>query len=236
MFEDPQWRAVAEYRSGEFDASAATLAPLQTVDALYNRGNALARTGALEAAIDAYDRTLELDPEHADAAHNRALLEDLLEQQQNEQQQSQQSAADEGDEQNQAQGQDEGEGSSEEQGESSADNRSGDGEPSQSEGERSAGDEESEPSEQQADAEGEPERGEGEPRDEDGERPLPEQAAAGTEDVEQWASDQAAEQWLRRIPQDPGGLLRRKFLYQYQRLGVDQDGNYVWPGDEAQPW
>ena len=27
---------------------------------------------------------------------------------------------------------------------------------------------------------------------------------------------QAAEQWLRRIPDDPGGLLRRKFLYQYR--------------------
>ena len=35
----------------------------------------------------------------------------------------------------------------------------------------------------------------------------------------------AAEQWLRRIPDDPGGLLRRKFLYQYrqraQHAGVD---------------
>jgi Ca-activated chloride channel homolog len=31
---------------------------------------------------------------------------------------------------------------------------------------------------------------------------------------------QAAEQWLRRIPDDPSGLLRRKFLYQYrQRSG-----------------
>ncbi|MDQ2734721.1 MAG: VWA domain-containing protein [Pseudomonadota bacterium] len=27
----------------------------------------------------------------------------------------------------------------------------------------------------------------------------------------------AAEQWLRRIPDDPGGLLRRKFLYQYRQ-------------------
>ncbi len=27
----------------------------------------------------------------------------------------------------------------------------------------------------------------------------------------------AAEQWLRRIPDDPGGLLRRKFLYQYKQ-------------------
>ncbi len=29
----------------------------------------------------------------------------------------------------------------------------------------------------------------------------------------------AAEQWLRRIPDDPGGLLRRKFLYQYRQRG-----------------
>ncbi|MEO8123526.1 MAG: VWA domain-containing protein [Burkholderiales bacterium] len=31
----------------------------------------------------------------------------------------------------------------------------------------------------------------------------------------------AAEQWLRRIPDDPGGLLRRKFLYQYQQRERD---------------
>ena len=28
---------------------------------------------------------------------------------------------------------------------------------------------------------------------------------------------QATEQWLRRIPDDPSGLLRRKFQYQYQQ-------------------
>jgi len=41
---------------------------------------------------------------------------------------------------------------------------------------------------------------------------------------------QAAEQWLRRIPDDPGGLLRRKFLYQYrQRAGTA-------PPPDAQAW
>jgi Ca-activated chloride channel homolog len=37
----------------------------------------------------------------------------------------------------------------------------------------------------------------------------------------------AAEQWLRRIPDDPGGLLRRKFLYQYRQRTQrgDADGN-----------
>jgi Ca-activated chloride channel family protein len=61
--------------------------------------------------------------------------------------------------------------------------------------------------------------------------------APGPEDVEKWASEQAAEQWLRRVPQDPGGLLRRKFLYQYQRLGVDQNGNRLEAGAaERRPW
>ena len=30
-------------------------------------------------------------------------------------------------------------------------------------------------------------------------------------------SAQALEQWLRRIPDDPGGLLRRKFMMQHQQ-------------------
>lgn len=34
---------------------------------------------------------------------------------------------------------------------------------------------------------------------------------------------QADERWLRRIPDDPGGLLRRKFLYQYSQRAKQQD-------------
>ena len=38
--------------------------------------------------------------------------------------------------------------------------------------------------------------------------------------------DQAMEQWLRRIPDDPSGLLQRKFLYesrQRQEQGLGRD-------------
>jgi len=35
----------------------------------------------------------------------------------------------------------------------------------------------------------------------------------------------AAEQWLRRIPDDPGGLLRRKFLYQYRQRAQHADAD-----------
>jgi Ca-activated chloride channel family protein len=34
----------------------------------------------------------------------------------------------------------------------------------------------------------------------------------------------AAQRWLRRIPDDPGGLLRRKFLYQYRQRARSPDG------------
>jgi Ca-activated chloride channel family protein len=42
---------------------------------------------------------------------------------------------------------------------------------------------------------------------------------------------QAADQWLRRIPDDPAGLLRRKFLYQYQSRAAQKGA--VASGD---PW
>lgn len=53
------------------------------------------------------------------------------------------------------------------------------------------------------------------------------QAAEGETmaELDQQMSEQAAEQWLRKIPDDPGGLLRRKFIYQYRkRGGVDTEG------------
>ncbi len=41
---------------------------------------------------------------------------------------------------------------------------------------------------------------------------------------------QVVEQWLRRIPDDPGGLLRRKFLYQYARRPAGRNTG------SADPW
>ncbi len=45
-----------------------------------------------------------------------------------------------------------------------------------------------------------------------------------------WSEEdaQAMEQWLRRIPDDPGGLLRRKFRNQHERRGSPADENETW--------
>ncbi len=234
LFENPEWRSAAQYRAQQFEESAASLANVDSALGHYNRGNALARAGQLPAAIAAYDRALELDPNHADARYNRDLLEQYLEdnpeQQQQPQDQGEGQQREQGDsEQSQSQSgeqQDGGEGGDEQQGEQGEEGESG-----ESEAADGAND---------AQREAEPQSEEGEQNANAGEQAAEEAAAdaAGPEEVEQWASDQAAEQWLRRVPQDPGGLLRRKFLYQYQRLGVDQNGNRVGDaaGAEQRPW
>ncbi len=40
--------------------------------------------------------------------------------------------------------------------------------------------------------------------------------------------EKATQQWLKRIPDDPGGLLRRKFHYQYQRIPNQADSEQPW--------
>ncbi len=48
-------------------------------------------------------------------------------------------------------------------------------------------------------------------------QPETEKKAMTSADLHQKEDSQAIEQWLRRIPDDPGGLLRRKFQYQYNQ-------------------
>ena len=71
----------------------------------------------------------------------------------------------------------------------------------------------------------------GEPEDQQGKSSADAMAQRRAQEQQQ-----AMEQWLRRIPNDPGGLLRTKFHNQYLRYGRDQDGNNLWPDDEIQPW
>jgi Ca-activated chloride channel family protein len=242
LFENPDWRAAAQYRSGDYSGSVATLSSRDTALAHYNRGNALARSGQLEPAIQAYEEALNLDPLNEDAVYNRDLLRELLEQQEQQNQQQnadqQQDAGEQGEQG--SEGEQQGD-SGESEGEDESQPSDSASQSANSQGQGQGPDDQSSdgsddqgidsPQPRQADA-GEQQPGQGEPQDAE-----PGQAQApGPEDLEQWASEQAADQWLRRVPQDPGGLLRRKFLYQYQRLGVDQEGNFVWPGDEAQPW
>jgi Ca-activated chloride channel family protein len=105
---------------------------------------------------------------------------------------------------------------------------SGESEPSedQSEGDsaqQSEGEdgEEGDSSDEQEGEQQDSDQGEGETGEEEGE-PVDYSEAWSEEDA------QAMEQWLRRIPDDPGGLLRRKFRNQHQRRGAPKDETETW--------
>lgn len=79
---DPAWRGAAAYRAGDYAAAAQALQQAPGGDAAYNLGNALAKQGAYQKALAAYDHALQLDPANADAKANRQAVEDWLRQQQ----------------------------------------------------------------------------------------------------------------------------------------------------------
>ncbi|WP_341501565.1 VWA domain-containing protein [Gallaecimonas sp. GXIMD4217] len=92
-FADARWQAAALYRAEQYRAAAEIWAQFDEADGHYNRGNALALAGELEAAKAAYQAALGLQPDHEDAEYNLRLLEQQQQQQnqgaQQEQQQSQ---------------------------------------------------------------------------------------------------------------------------------------------------
>jgi len=196
---DPNLSGEAWYRAGEFGNAQHAWTASDSADGHYNRGNALARLGEYEAALAAYDAALEMQPGMPDAEHNRDVVERLLQEQERQQQQQQ---GEQGDSQD-------GDSSDEQQEGQSGEDAAG------QEGDAGA-DAEGEEGEQ----EGEPQSGEGEQQE--GESPMDFAEAWSEEDA------QAMEQWLRRIPDDPGGLLRRKFRNQHQRRGAPEDESEAW--------
>ncbi|MFV3090752.1 VWA domain-containing protein [Pseudomonas sp. GW6] len=210
-FVDPQWQGKALYEAEEYAAAAERFAKGDSAADHYNRGNALAKAGELEAALDAYEQALERQPELAAAQHNKALVEQALRQRENQQQ------SDEGDSAEQQ----------EQANEQSQPNESPAGQPAESNTAQptqpgSSG-ENSESSDVQGGANGagedtQPSTSSEPPSDAEPVAPPRTEAELGTAAERR----QALEQWLRQIPDDPAELLRRKFWYEQQQR---QDSN-----------
>jgi len=229
QLDDPEWRGSALYRSGQFDSAAQAFARSQGPRASYNRGNALARAGKLEEALAAYDAALEKAPDMADARYNRKIVEELLNQQNQSQDGSQQDSSDssgneesEGDQQQNRQNQD-GNSESENSG-SSENNQQQNPENSQS----APGNQDQQNN--QADEQNQQEPGEeGNPEQASGDGESPSGQAQAPAPISETPLTQSQEQWLRRVPDNPGGLLQRKFLQQYeQRQTPSDEGDTPW--------
>ena len=226
-FDQSVWRGMAEFEVGAYDRAAASFASEPSADALFNQGNALAMQGDLQGAINAYEKSLALEPSAEDAIANRDFIQSLLDQQEDQEQEQQ-----EGEEQSQ-------EDEQSEQNDSSDSDSGGDGESSdQQDDSQQAGDgQEDDPNDQgEPQEESEQQAGDQAPNTADEDQQAADQLEAATQEQmakfdEALEEQQALEQWLRRVPDDPGGLLRRKFRYQsMQRLreGDKPDESIRW--------
>jgi Ca-activated chloride channel family protein len=239
LFDNSDWAGTAAYRGGDYAGALEHFSGNDSADGWYNRGNALAREGNIDEAIEAYRRSLELQPEQVDAEENLALLEQLKQQQEQQQQQG-----DQGEDQQQSQDQEQdGEQGQQDQQQEQDDQQSGQDQqppqdqqgggsgqqqPEQEQPEQQQGGEQ----EQEAQAErDEQQRAQAQPEGESEGEQTQQQAAATEADPESQERDQAMEQWLRRVPDDPSGLLREKFRYeshQRQQQGDRKNDDIYW--------
>ena len=222
LFKDPEWRGSAAYKAGDYESAINEFLDFDDADSHYNRGNALAHSGDLDAAIEAYDQALAMNPEMEDAQANKELLEQLKQQQDSEN--SEDSESQENDSQD-SQSQDQQSQDSQPQ---DADSEPQDSQDQQSQNQDS---QQQDPSDQEPEAkQGEPDEFEEESQQEEAQREQQEakeqeQNAVEPTEAESEAEKQAQqelEQWLRRVPDDPGGLLREKFRYQSRQRALEQ--------------
>ena len=230
LFQDPQWRAAADYRAGKYQAAVESLKGIDDAVADYNRGNALARLGHLPEAVSAYEAALKRQPGFDDARHNRDLLEKMLKPppqknssssdgKQGKSGGTSQSSSGKG---KSSRGSDQGKQGQDQSGKPGAGQQNGAAQ--RQAGQRGADAKKSR--DQAADQAKQAAKQDGRQAD-NGAEPNSAQKPAGTAQENPQEAALADRQWLRRIPDDPGGLWRRKFLYQYKRQQQ---------GSEKQAW
>ena len=221
------------YRAGDYAEAMRSWDKLPGADAAYNRGNALAKQGRYEDAIAAYDKALKEQPGMADAIANRKAVEAAM---------KRRPPSGGGDLDRRPGEPDEGGPPSQ-----PPDGQGNPGDPSQEAREgNNEGERRDDPSADTSRAQERDEGGADAqapqpdtPRDQreadeaqrrQMQRALQRQGGTQADDGEQVEGDpdraesaaqrekrQANEAWLRRIPDDPGGLLRAKFRLEHER-------------------
>lgn len=255
-FTTPERRGAAYFQLQEYMKSAEEFAHSTSPRAEYNLGTALTWGGEYEEAIAAFDRALQQDPDFESAHHNREIARKLAElNRQQEEQSDQEQDKNDGDPDDSQQKEDEpsdspGEGapsSQQEPGDSEGteqnapeDQQESQSDPSANENESPS--EDSNPYSEAADAmdEDEPpdDSADAQPNTGDAKDTADSNDAAALAETEELTDEQQMlEQMLRKVPDDPSGLLRNKFRYQYlQRKQSLQEQSPFSDNDAEKRW
>jgi Ca-activated chloride channel family protein len=216
LFKNPQWQASAAYKNQDYQAAAKQFSQGSGADNFYNLGNSLARAGDLDGAIKAYDQALNIEPDMEDAIANRQLVEQLKQQQQNQDQKGDpQNQDQDGESQYQDRQQSQSQQQSEDQPQQSEEQHSSEQQQNTGEEDESADQEQEQEQEQEQDEQSKVASNEEQSEEEQSKQQSEEDSLKQQQQME-------LQQWLRRVPDDPGGLLKQKFRYQSQQRASEQ--------------
>ena len=231
LFENPEWKGTAAYRTGDYETAIEEFSRQDSPIANFNRGNSLAVTGRLQDALDAYEEVLAENPQHEDAQFNHDLIEKLMREQQNKQQNKKAEKGNKNKQQNDKEDQQQDSSKSEaEQNEKSEQESSTEkqdsGDPQSSEDKKNndkkqLNEDKKNLNENAESTKNKKKENSQKKNDESAEKNI---FARDKEELtaEEQSRQQALEQWLRKIPDDPGRLLRNKMQREYQRRGKQQ--------------
>jgi Ca-activated chloride channel family protein len=232
LFKHPQWQASAAYKNGDYASAADQFKQGNSAVDYYNLGNSLAHMGELDKAIAAYDQALKILPDMQDAIANKKLIEQLKQQQQNQPQDGESQDSQENQSQN-GQSQDNQSQDSQSQDSQSQDSQSQDSQSqdsqsqdSQSQDNESQRGEQQQSKQEQAEQQDKSETQQQQDSDQQQDEETAKQQLSEMQKTEQQKLEeqqqQELQQWLRRVPDDPGGLLRQKFRHQSQQRASEQ--------------
>ena len=221
LFEDSRWRGSAAFKAGDFDQAIADFSQDDSAIGDYNHGNALAKAGDLEGAIEAYNNALSKEPKMEDARFNLDLVEQLKDQQDQDQQNQEQQDQDQ---QNQQQDQDQQSQEQQDQDQQSQEQQDQDQQSQEQQDQDQQSQEQKDQDQEQQNQDQQNESNE-DPAQPEQDKPEDKNEAATEEEQKEEVSveelsdeekqeQEAIERILRRIPDDPGGLLRAKFRHQ----------------------
>jgi Ca-activated chloride channel family protein len=201
-FEDKDWAGAAAFKAGDYNKAAESFKETQSQ---YNLGNALTHLGQYEAAIKAYDQALKANPKDEDAAYNRKLVESFLNHQQQNQDKQNEQPKDKQEEQKQK---------NEEQ---QKQNNEGQNDKDAQQKPQSKEQNPKEPQQKPQHKEQEEKKKQNKEQNDKKPQQKPQTKEQQEKDKQSKEQQHAKEQWLKLIPDDPGGLLRGKFLRDHLR-------------------
>jgi len=207
------------FRRGDFNAAAQAYQLADSADAHYNRGNALAKAGQYPQAIAAYDEALKRQPDMPDAIANKRAVEAAMKREppKGGQSKDQQKQGQQNQKPDQTPGQKPQSGQPDPQQDSSRDSKSQDSGPQDSNPKPQPAQSDPADTQQQRDADAAQRQRMQQALQQQGQAKQEPQDKARNETPQQREQRLANEAWLRRVPDDPGGLLREKFRIEYER-------------------